>query len=70
MESISSVATWNRNGPKVLSEAPSMPMSNLYERLRGTLPPFPGINPQSSSNDAVAISPEAQAAADLLRPAN
>ncbi|BBO33688.1 hypothetical protein PLANPX_3300 [Lacipirellula parvula] len=53
---------------KVLSEAPAMPMANLFEQIARTLLPYNGLAPQASPNDAVTISPEAQAAADALLP--
>jgi len=70
MPQINSVSSSSQSNTKVLGESPAIPMSGLYERLRGTLPTIPGLEPQSSSRDAVTISPEAQAAADHLKPAD
>ncbi|WP_232536122.1 hypothetical protein [Lacipirellula parvula] len=43
-------------------------MANLFEQIARTLLPYNGLAPQASPNDAVTISPEAQAAADALLP--
>lgn len=60
MEPISFLGGWNGTGTKVVAESPAMPMGNTYQIARPSLPSY----------DAVTISAEAQAAADLLRPAS
>lgn len=67
MEPISLAPPGYNPGPKVLGDSPAMPLGKTYQIARGLIRDG-GAFPQGFSNDAVTLSPEAQAAADVLEP--
>ena len=69
MEPIGFVTAGNSSRSQVPAESPAMPMGNTYQIARPTIPDIDPLQ-QWSNNDAVTISPEAQAAANVLAPAS